>query len=328
MHGVCARMFEIWWKDRLIDVVPAVGEVPPGLTVRSRAAEPVARIPADPPDWRFSKVLAICLLMFLACVAVMTLTPVVEGGSDDGIFNRTMVTHIVLPPIPEKVIQKLPSITKEKLAKVMGGGPTSKAKGGGQAKVASLLNLWDEGMKDLGGGNSDAINNALNQLSGGPRGADNGTGGMGGPRGNGPGMGPGLGIGGPGARRPGGGGGPNLGGKKQEGPVGGPIEMGDGLPRDLVAKVIRAHFNEIKFCYERELQHTQGLAGKVGVFFVIGPTGEVLEARVSESTLDNPSVEECMLSRVRRWKFAEPRGGGTVDVNHPWIFRGAGDNDP
>lgn len=320
-------MFEIWWKDRLIDVVPAVGEVPAGLTVRSRDAEPVARIPADPPDWRFSKVLAICLLTFVACVAVMTLTPVVEGGLDDGIFNRAMVTHLVMPPIPEKIIKHLPTITKEKIARLMGGVP-SKTKDGGKVKVARLLSLWDEGTSGLlAGGNDTAINNALNGLRGGPRGADNGT--SMGPRGPGSGMGPGLGIGDLGGRRPGGGGGgPNLGPKQGGGPIGGPIEMGDGLPRDLVAKVIRAHFNEIKYCYERELQHTEGLAGKVGVFFVIGPSGEVLEARVSESTLDNPSVEECMLSRVRRWKFAEPRGGGTVEVNHPWIFRGAGDNDP
>lgn len=321
-------MFEIWWKDRLLDVVPSVGEVPPGLTVRSRVAEPVARIPADPPDWRFTKVLALCLLTFIACVAVMTLTPVVDGGADDGIFNRPMVVGLVLPPIPEKAIQKLPSITKEKLAKAMAGGPSKSKGGSGKAKIASLLSIWDEGLSGLGSGDNAAIDDALGKLPGGRAGADNGFGGMGGPRGNGPGMGPGMGIGDPGARRPGGGGGPNLGGKKQEGPIGGPIEMGDGLPRDLVAKVIRAHFNEIKYCYERELQHTQGLAGKAAVFFVIGPSGEVLEARISESTLDNPSVEECMLSRVRRWKFAEPRGGGTVEVNHPWIFRGAGDNDP
>ncbi len=321
-------MFEIWWKDRLLDVVPAVGEVPEGLTVRSRAAAPVARVKGEPPDWRFSKVLAICLLCFFAGVAIMVLTPVSEGGVDDSVFRGAFATKLVVPPVPPKA---LPKIAKEKLQGIVIASGKSNGAAKAKAKVATLLSIWDEGSDGIfgRGNNNNAIDDALNRIGPGSPGANNGFGGVGGPRGgDGPGR-DGLSIGGgPFGKRPGGGGSPNLGPKRGGGPESGPINISDGLPRDLVAKVIRAHFNEIKFCYERELQHTEGLAGKVGVFFVIGPLGEVLEARVFESTLDNPTVEECMLSRVRRWKFAEPAGGGTVEVNHPWIFRGAGDNDP
>jgi TonB family protein len=285
-------------------------------------------VKGEVPDWRFSKVLAICLLCFFACVAIMVLTPVSEGGVDDTVFRGSFAAKIVVPPVPPKA---LPKIAKEKLQGIAIAPGRSNGTAKAKAKVAALLQFWDEGTRGLfGGSNNNAIDDALNRIGpGGPPGADNGFGGVSGPRGgDGPGR-DGLSIGGgPFGKRPGGGGGPSLGPKRGGGPESGPINISDGLPRDLVAKVIRAHFNEIKFCYERELQHTEGLAGKVGVFFVIGPLGEVLEARVAESTLDNPTVEECMLSRVRRWKFPEPAGGGTVEVNHPWIFRGAGDNDP
>jgi len=176
---------------------------------------------------------------------------------------------------------------------------------------------------------ASAIDDALNRLHGAESSGPPGFGGGGGPRGNGPGFGPGFGfVGPPGQRLGPGGASSGLRGKHHDGPVVGPVRISDGLPRDLVAKVIRAHFNEIKYCYERELQHAPELAGKVSVQFVIGGTGEVLEAQIAESTLSNSAVEQCMLDRVKRWRFPEPAGGGTVEVNHPWIFRGAGDNDP
>ncbi len=31
-----------------------------------------------------------------------------------------------------------------------------------------------------------------------------------------------------------------------------------------------------------------------------------------------------MLSRIRRWKFPEPKGGGVVAVTYPWLFSPAG----
>lgn len=318
-------MFEIWWQDRLIDVVPSVADVPPGLKVRTREAGPVERVRGEAPDWRFSKVLAICLLSFTACVLIMTLSPVGEGGADDGLFNRPMLTRLVLPPDPVKDIAIAKKFTDDKVKQLFAG----KTKGNSKARVSSLLAAWDEGTKGLfGRGNSDAIDVALGNLTGGSPGANNGFDGPHG--GDGPGTG-GLGIGGgPQTRRPGAGGSIEIGGRGRDraAPPSGPIRVSDGLPRDVVAKVIRAHFNEIKFCYERVLQHREGLAGKVAVQFTIGPTGEVLEAAVAESTLADSEVEDCMLSRVKRWKFPEPAGGGTVEVNHPWIFRGAGDNDP
>ena len=99
-----------------------------------------------------------------------------------------------------------------------------------------------------------------------------------------------------------------------------------GLDKDVIMKVIKRHQNEIKFCYEQELQKNPQLGGKVAVAWTIDPAGAVSDANVSESSIGNANVESCIVQRIRRWKFPEPAGGGVVNVTFPWIFKAAGDD--
>lgn len=202
------------------------------------------------------------------------------------------------------------------------------------AKKAGLFEAL-EGLKGVKGlfepaGIGPGLQAALDKLGGDQRvGQMNGM--TMGPRGNGPGDGNGLGLGGDGlTARPRGIGGPerNL-GKKLEaaGPCCAATKISDGLSKDLIAKVIRRHASEVKHCYEQTLQQKPDLAGKIAVLFVIDATGAVVQADVAESTIDDAAVEACVLSRVRRWKFPEPQGGGIVSVNHPWFFKPAGTED-
>jgi hypothetical protein len=70
-------MYEIWWRGRLLDVVPSVGALPEGLDVRARSVqrEPM---PKTERDWSFPKLLIFVLLFFWAAVAVMERTPRAE----------------------------------------------------------------------------------------------------------------------------------------------------------------------------------------------------------------------------------------------------------
>lgn len=93
------------------------------------------------------------------------------------------------------------------------------------------------------------------------------------------------------------------------------------LDREIIRRVVRQHRREIKFCYEQELQKNKNLEGKVVVKFTISPTGSVAAASVASSTLNNGAVEQCMTSKIRRWVFPEPKGGGIVIVNYPFNLR-------
>jgi len=94
-----------------------------------------------------------------------------------------------------------------------------------------------------------------------------------------------------------------------------------GLSRDVINRVIQKHYNEIKYCYEKELTKDPSLYGKVTVMFLIDGTGRVGEALVQQTTMSSEPVESCMINRVRRWVFPAPQGGGTVQVTYPYVFK-------
>jgi hypothetical protein len=190
------------------------------------------------------------------------------------------------------------------------------ARGGALAQVLSA---------DLGG----EIANTLGTLSNGPLDAAAGTGGWA-SRGSGNGGGntvEGLGT---------------LGSGKERGPPGagdGPLARRQtiapearcadctvvgGLTKEEIARVLRRHFSQIRYCYEKQLNSQPNLAGKVVASFVIGGSGRVDSADVAESSLDHEPTETCITNVLRRLVFPAPRGGGTVLVNHPFLFQTAG----
>lgn len=102
--------------------------------------------------------------------------------------------------------------------------------------------------------------------------------------------------------------------------VGRPVIMGS-LSMEIIRRVIRSHRDQIKYCYSKELTRYPNLAGKVAVKFTISPKGYVTQATVSQTTLRNASVERCICEKIRTWKFPEPKGGGIVIVNYPFILQ-------
>ena len=98
---------------------------------------------------------------------------------------------------------------------------------------------------------------------------------------------------------------------------GNPVVQGS-LDKEIIRRVVRQHRQEIKYCYESELQKNKNLQGRVVVRFTISATGSVVSAVVKETNLSNAQVERCMTGKIRRWVFPEPKGGGIVIVNYPF----------
>jgi len=96
------------------------------------------------------------------------------------------------------------------------------------------------------------------------------------------------------------------------------------LSREVIRRVIRRHINEVRFCYEQELNARPDLEGRVLVSFIISPTGAVQSATVGNSTINNARVESCIVTAVRRWTFPAPDGGGVVGVNYPFVLSSQG----
>ena len=100
-------------------------------------------------------------------------------------------------------------------------------------------------------------------------------------------------------------------------------EVDGSLDSDAIANVVRARLRSIQDCYERELKRNASLTGKIEIEFTIGSDGSVEDARVSNNKMGSAEVGDCVVSRVRRWKFPQP-SGGHVTVNYPFIFTPAG----
>ncbi len=97
------------------------------------------------------------------------------------------------------------------------------------------------------------------------------------------------------------------------------------MDKELIRRVIHEHRNQVRFCYEQELQRHPGLNGKVTVKFVIGATGAVQKSNVDNSSLGNSAVENCIVARVYQWQFPKPKGGGEVQVSYPFLLKESGD---
>lgn len=99
-----------------------------------------------------------------------------------------------------------------------------------------------------------------------------------------------------------------------------PIVSGS-LDMETIRRIIRQHQAEYKYCYEKQLNIKRDLAGKVTVKFTIAGNGSVIAASVDESTMGDREVENCLVDKIKRWVFPEPKGGGIVIVKYPFVFK-------
>jgi TonB family protein len=95
----------------------------------------------------------------------------------------------------------------------------------------------------------------------------------------------------------------------------------DGLSKDEVGKVIHSHLSEVRYCYESSMLRSPDVEGKLVLDFTIGSNGKVQTASVRESSLQDPRLDDCILRRLTKWAFPQPKGGVTVAVSYPFIFK-------
>ena len=93
------------------------------------------------------------------------------------------------------------------------------------------------------------------------------------------------------------------------------------LSKAIIRRIVRRHLNEVKYCYQKELQTNHDLYGRIVISFTIAGNGQVVVSRVQHSTLNNSTVEQCITKAVRRWLFPKPEGGGLVVVSYPFVLR-------
>jgi hypothetical protein len=97
-------------------------------------------------------------------------------------------------------------------------------------------------------------------------------------------------------------------------------EVKGSLDKDIIRRIVRAHLNEVRYCYNQGLVRDPALSGKVSIQFTISGSGSVSVATVASSTLSDENVASCIAKAVKRWTFPKPEGGGAVVVTYPFVL--------
>lgn len=92
------------------------------------------------------------------------------------------------------------------------------------------------------------------------------------------------------------------------------------IDRDAVRRVVKAGLPEFRSCYERALNRSTRLSGKVVLQWTIVAQGRATGVFVKSSTLGNRGMEECMKQRLVGWKFPVPPRGTYAEVTYPFVF--------
>lgn len=89
------------------------------------------------------------------------------------------------------------------------------------------------------------------------------------------------------------------------------------LDKDIIRRIVRAHINEVRYCYNQGLKKEPTLEGKVSVQFTISAAGKVPVATVASTTLSDKDVANCSAKAFKRWRFPKPPAGDVVVVTYP-----------
>ena len=95
----------------------------------------------------------------------------------------------------------------------------------------------------------------------------------------------------------------------------------NGLSKEEIDRVVKARAGVFRACYQKELNRTPGIGGKLIINFVIDSSGTVKSSRTNGGSLKNDGVESCVKSNIMRLKF--PAKGGAI-VNYPFVFTQGG----
>jgi hypothetical protein len=93
------------------------------------------------------------------------------------------------------------------------------------------------------------------------------------------------------------------------------------LDKEIVRRIVHQHRPEVRFCYEKQLLLHASISGRVVTQFTIASSGRVLSSMVTESSVHDHDVEQCIAQAVRRWEF--PQSGQTSIVTYPFILQSA-----
>ena len=95
------------------------------------------------------------------------------------------------------------------------------------------------------------------------------------------------------------------------------------IDKSQVQKVFSRRKGAIKYCYEKALKKNSSVKGKVTIRFTIGPAGRITSASVAANTTGDSAIGQCIVGKVKSWRFPPPEGGSAT-FSFPFVLSTGG----
>ncbi len=93
------------------------------------------------------------------------------------------------------------------------------------------------------------------------------------------------------------------------------------LPKEMLKRVIMSRKEAYQSCYEQQLQLKKDLNGKISILIMVsGSQGNVLMAKLADSSMNNPAVENCIIDNIKTLRFPLPENGKNFRFTYPLRF--------
>lgn len=97
---------------------------------------------------------------------------------------------------------------------------------------------------------------------------------------------------------------------------------GGGVSSADIYRVIQAHKNVIRFCYQKEQDYYPSLSGLVRLYWRINDQGRVVNAKIKTLSAANMrGVGKCIVKNLRTWKFPKTPKSSLQAVEFPFRFK-------
>jgi TonB family protein len=94
-----------------------------------------------------------------------------------------------------------------------------------------------------------------------------------------------------------------------------------GRSRASIMRVVMQNLAALRYAYNQRLREKPGLKGKITVKFAIDEFGKIIFCQVVSSTMDDPSLEETVTAKIKRWVFEKiDKPGDVTEVVYPFVF--------
>jgi TonB family protein len=91
--------------------------------------------------------------------------------------------------------------------------------------------------------------------------------------------------------------------------------------KDEIRQTVKNNSQFLNSCYADALKEEPKLSGKMVVEWEIGEDGQVNNAKVLSSSLESESLENCVLTSVKKLTFPAPEKNQMALVSYPFVFK-------